>query len=238
MAFLDKDGLVALWTNITNKFATKDELNKGHWNGKKWYAYGTSLTASGTGQYAPVVAELSGMILTNKGIPGGGITLGSSSVASAVMNIADGKLEADLITLEVGANDDTAGLGDIYETSDSTFCGNLNQCIRYLQENTTAQIVVISSTNSKYNGAGDNLTPDVKFGPDNHTKYDMYEATRKVCEINGVPYIPMGEQAGFGFYRMNDLYMADRTHHTELGGKNLGYFVWSRLKNIPLWYNE
>ena len=235
MKFLDKNGLEILWAAISSKFATKDEVNKGHWNGKKWYAYGTSLTASGTGKYASVVAELSGMKLVNKGIPGGSI---ATEIAAAIMNTTDGKLDADLITLEVGANDSTLSLGSIYEYSDSTFCGNLNQCIKYLQENTAAQIVVISSTNSKYNGAGVSLTPDVKFGPDNHTKYDMYEATRKVCEINGVPYIPMGEQAGFGFYRMNDLYMADRTHHTELGGKNLGYFVWNCLKNIPLWYSK
>lgn len=42
-----------------------------HWRGKIWYAYGTSMTSVQQGQYMPVVQELSGMTVVNKGIPGG-----------------------------------------------------------------------------------------------------------------------------------------------------------------------
>lgn len=205
------------------------------WAGKTWYAYGTSLTA--TNKYTKTVQELSGLTLVNKGISGGGISAGSKAVKSAIMKTTDGKLNADLITLEVGANDASTALGDIYDTSDSTFCGNLNQCIRYLQENTEAQIVVLSSTNAKRNTSSNTeATPEVEYGSDSHTKYDQWKATEEVAKINSVYYIPMGEGAGLGYARMNSKYLSDAIHHTDLGGKNLGSFVWSQLKNIPRWY--
>lgn len=205
------------------------------WAGKTWYAYGTSLTA--TNKYTKTVQELSGLSLVNKGISGGGISAGSKAVKAAIMKTTDGKLNADLITLEVGANDASTALGEIYDTSDSTFCGNLNQCIRYLQENTEAQIVVLSSTNAKRNTSSNTeATPEVKYGSDNHTKYDQWKATEEVAKINSVYYIPMGEGAGLGYARMNSKYLSDAIHHTDLGGKNLGSFVWSCLKNIPRWY--
>lgn len=216
-----------------------EEKLRSHWNGKTWYAYGTSLTdIDGVGQYCKTVRDLSGLHLMNKGTSGGGIC-SNTLIKDAVMNVTDGKLTADLITLEVGANDTSAILGTIYDTGDSTFCGALNQCIRYLQENTNAQIVVISSTNSRYKADDktSEFTPERKFGTDNHTKFDQWKAIKEVCAINSVPYIPMGEEAGLGYARMisSDKYNIDNIHHTALGGKNLGEFVWSRLKNIPLW---
>ena len=181
------------------------------------------------------------MILTNKGISGGGICA-NTLIKDAIMNTTDGKTNADLITLEIGANDTSSALGTIYDTGNDTFCGALNQCIRYLQKNTNAQIVVISSTNSRYK-SGDKtveFTPDKTFGDDNHTKYDQWKATKEVCAINSVPYIGMGEEAGLGYARMiaSDQYNIDNIHHTVCGGRNLGEFVWSKLKDIPLWSSE
>lgn len=220
----------------------EDDYSDNHWKGKKWYAYGTSLTdISNVGQYCKTVRNLSNLILTNKGISGGGICA-NTLIKDAIMNTTDGKTNADLITLEIGANDTSSALGTIYDTGNDTFCGALNQCIRYLQKNTNAQIVVISSTNSRYK-SGDKtveFTPDKTFGDDNHTKYDQWKATKEVCAINSVPYIGMGEEAGLGYARMiaSDQYNIDNIHHTVCGGRNLGEFVWSKLKDIPLWSSE
>jgi hypothetical protein len=220
----------------------ENNLNGKQWDGKTWYAYGTSLTDTSTkGKYAPFVSEFSGLVLTNKGIGGGGI-VNNTNIKNAVMNTTDGKTNADLITLEVGANDASATIGTIYDTGDDTFCGALNQCIRYLQENTNAQIVVISSTAGRYevSNSANKYTHDSTFGTDNHTKYDQQKATEEVCKLNGVPYIPMGESSGLGYSRMNenDLYNIDNIHHSDLGGYNLALFVWSKLKDIPCWYTE
>ena len=220
----------------------ESEGGDNHWKNKKWYAYGTSLTdIDNVGQYPKTVRDLSGLTLTNKGKSGGGICA-NTLIKDAVMNTTDGKTSADLITLEVGANDTSAILGTIYDTGDNTFCGALNQCIRYLQKNTNAQIVVISSTNSRYK-SGDKtveFTPEKTFASDNHTKYDQWKAIKEVCAINSVPYIAMGEEAGLGYARMiaSDKYNIDNIHHTALAGKNLGEFVWSKLKDIPLWLSE
>ena len=219
------------------------QLEKNQWYGKTWYAYGTSLTNTDSeGKYAKYVEQFSGMNRVNKGISGGGLVASNGNVRKAIMNTTDGKLNADLITLETGANDTDTVLGNIYDTGDDTYCGALNQCIRYLQANTNAQIVVISSTSSRYEyGNPDNkYTPDKTFGSDNHTKYDQWKAIEEVCKLNSVHYIPMGEHSGLGFARMDasNLYNVDQIHHTELGGYNLGKFVWSKLKDIPCWFSE
>ena len=209
------------------------------WLDKNWYAYGTSLTSVSQGTYAPYVADFSKLILTNKGIPGGGICA-DTRVKSAVMNITDGKLDADLITLEVGANEASATLGTIYDTGDSTFCGALNQCIQYLQENTSAQIVVMSSTAAVY-APNDPTTPypPSYVYPGGWTKHQMNTAIREICECNGVYYIPMGDGIGYGYARVKDdtTYRSDQIHHSELGGYNIAKGIWSYLKNIPLWYS-
>ncbi len=45
-----------------------------HWNGKLWYAYGTSMTSKEVGEYVPVVERLSGMTVKNYGIRSGSLT--------------------------------------------------------------------------------------------------------------------------------------------------------------------
>lgn len=216
-----------------------------HWFGKTWYAYGTSLTNTDSeGKYALYVEQLSGMNRVNMGVSGGRLVGGDSStnIKSKIMNVTDGKLTADLITLETGANDSNATLGTIYDTGDDTYCGALNQCIRYLQANTNAQIVVITSTNGRYayNNPDDEYVPERTFGDDNHTKYDQWKAIIEVCRLNSVPCIDMGGEGGLGYARMvgNNLYLTDQVHHTQLGGYNLAQFVWGKLKNIPLWYTD
>ena len=76
--------------------------------------------------------------LVNRGIPGGCLTPdghGKGNNKRAVMDPDDGKMQADLITLEVLPNEG-AKVGNIYDTDDESFCGCLNQCLRFLQENT------------------------------------------------------------------------------------------------------
>ena len=101
-----------------------------HWNGKLWYAYGTSMTSLSMGEYVPVVEELSGLNVVNLGIPGGCLTpsgYGRGDVKRAVMRIDDGKEKADLITLEVLPNEG-ATVGNIYDTDDVSFCGCFKVC--------------------------------------------------------------------------------------------------------------
>ena len=208
---------------------------KNHWNGKLWHAYGTSMTSVEQGKFVPVVQELSGMTVVNHGICGGSITpggRGKGKVKRAVMNLTDGKDQADLITLEVLPNEGPI-VGNIYDTDDESFCGCLNQCIRYLQKNTKAQIVVIVMIGVN------NKSPEIVNEERGMTTFEFAEIAERVAKLNGVPVINVFTDAGFGYARAAARdYQLDQIHLNELGGKNMGKFVWSKLKDIPLWETE
>ena len=246
--------------NVSNKGASakaaytlKRMISGGgnHWNGKKWYGFGTSITnTSSEGKYATYLEALSGMTFINKGMSGSGITKSSNqNLYNSIMSF--NKTDADLITLEVGANDGSAALGSIYDglpgetiTDNTTFCGALNLCIRYLQANTNAQIVVISSPTSRYQyGQPSNkYYGNQQFGPsgNRYTITDRDDAMRRVCLLNSVYFIPAGSMSGFGYARANasNNYNVDQIHHTALGGYNFAQAIWSQLKNIPLFYTS
>ncbi len=206
-----------------------------HWNGKLWYAYGTSMTSVQQGKYVPVVAELSGMTVVNHGIPGGSLTpdgYGKGNTKRAVMNMDDGKEKADLITLEVLPNEG-ACVGNIYDTDDTSFCGCFNQCIRYLQENTKAQVVVIIMIGSN------NESPETKNVSRGIPQFEFAEIIERVARLNGVPVINVFCEAGFGYARVKAReYQLDNIHLNALGGKNMGKYIWSKLKDIPTWDAE
>ena len=209
-------------------------MENNHWNGKLWYAYGTSMTSIEQGKFVPVVEKLSGLRVVNKGIPGGALTpdgYGKGNMKRAVMTLEDGKADADLITIEVLPNEGAA-VGGIYDTDDESFCGCFNQAIRYLQENTKAQIVVIIMI-------GANNTPPEFITKRGITNFEFASIIEKVAKLNGVPVINVFAESGLGYARVkNKDYQLDQIHLNDLGGKVMGKFVWSKLKDIPAWDTE
>ena len=209
------------------------EQNKNHWKNKVWYAYGTSITSISMGKYVPYLAQLGEFGTTvNKGIAGGGIgDLGGYShgqVYDAICNITDGKTDADLITLETCANDTGADvpLGTIYDTGQQTLAGCLNDCLRYLQAHTNAQIAVMPS-------------PALTSLPEMTNKYyEWRKMIKEICELNNVYYISPSDNLGYGKLtgEHGSDYVIDNIHQTELGGYNLAKCMWSQIKNIPLFY--
>lgn len=203
-----------------------------HWNGKLWHAYGTSMTSIQQGKYVPVVCEKSGLRVVNHGIPGGCLTpdgYGQGNVKRAVMDLTDGKLDADLITLEVLPNEGKT-VGGIYDTDDESFCGNLNQCLRFLQETTRAQIVVILMV------CANTRPPEGLMENKGITVFEFAQKARQVAMLNGVPVIDVACEGGFGYARVKGGdYQVDQIHLNDLGGKNMGNFIWSKLKDIPCW---
>lgn len=211
-------------------------VNGSHWKGKVWYGYGTSITNTASeGKYATYLAKMSGLTFVNKGISGGGIgNLGGyarGQVYSAICNITDGKLNADLITLETGANDVRAEvpLGTIYDTGTSTLAGCLNDCIRYLQINTNAQICIINSPASTTPPAAEN-----KY-------YEWADMVRQICDINRVHFL--NNNSNMGYAKLADatkgsLYVVDDLHQTDLGGYIMAENLWYQLRNIPLFYTS
>lgn len=207
------------------------------WKGKSWYAYGTSITNVGKeGVYPIYLAKMSGMVLTNKGLSGGGIgDLGAYSkgqVYDAICNTTDGKQQADLITIETGANDidENVELGTVYDTGRETLAGCLNDCIRYLQANTNAQIVVFPSP----------VTVTQEPSEKNAKVYEWTKMVEEICHINRVHFI--NADCGMGWAKLvsseQGLYIVDQGHHSNLGGYIYAENIWYQLKQIPLFYSE
>ena len=202
------------------------------WSGKTWYAYGTSITSIAQGNYVPYVAKLGGMNYVNKGIPGGSLSnlggYGKGEIKNAIMNTTDGKLDADLITLETGPNEgDNTTHGTIYDTGDDSYCGCLTQCIQYLQANTNAQIVVIATVAT---------TTPVK---DSQVYYERLLLVEQVCKVNHVYFIPTYDGLGTARITANGTkYTVDNIHQSKLGGYNKAHSIWRELKNIPLFYSS
>lgn len=218
------------------------KLARTHWNGKKWYGFGTSITnTSSEGKYATYLAALSGMTFVNCGHSGGGITTGSNqSIYTDVMTRS--LSDADLITLEVGANEGNAVLGSVYDglagetvTDNSTFCGALNLCIRHLLATTSAQIAVFQSAAQRYWGQKQ-YQGNEKYANGNRTILDMTNAIEQVCRLNSVYFIDTANGLGLARLNSNNNYNVDNIHHTALGGYNFAQAIWSQLKNIPLFY--
>lgn len=220
-----------------------------HWKGKKWYGFGTSITnVNNEGKYANYLAQISGMTFVNKGHSGGGITTSSNQTIYNDVMTSD-LSDADLITLEVGANDGGAPLGTVYDglpdsaiTDNSTFCGALNLCIRHLQATTNAQIVVMCSPAGRYklNDPSTQYDGNETSASDQHTTLERNEDIRKVCMLNACYFIPAGCADGMGYARMNasNNYNTDQVHQTNLGGYNFAQAIWAFLKNVPLFYTS
>ncbi len=206
------------------------------WSGKKWYCYGTSMTSVEQGNFSHPLAKMLGLEEHNFGKPGSGIvgSLSGDNVKSRTMRLSDGKAEADLITLETIPNDTYAPLGEITDTGDDTFCGNLNQILEYLLKNTRARVVVLIATRGMYNHKDKSDT----YAPNSETamKRLLWEETvERLCKAQGVPCINGAAECGLGYYRCegNTEFVKDQIHLTERGGEILAKYFAARLMTIP-----
>lgn len=209
------------------------------WEGKKWYVYGTSLTERpGVGTYSRYLAALAGLEEHNFGKGGSGIyppLHGDDNIKTRCMRLDDGKAEADLITVEIIPNDASAPVGTPLDTGDDTFLGNLAQILRYLQENTRAQIVVLIVGGSRYNHKNDSelYPPESAVKTGFRAKADGAVA---LCARYGIPCWDASSEAGLGFWRVgaqDRTYIPDQIHLTELGGYIVAQYFWSKLKDLP-----
>ena len=228
------------------------------WQGKKWYCYGTSMSSNQTvsasasigkkpngepntgarmGWYSTHLASLSGLIEHNFAKGGFGIVPavhGADCNKDRVMRLSDGKAEADLITVEVIPNDfGNAPLGTITDLGDETFCGNLNQMLAYLLENTKACIVVLIASRPRYlvTDPSETYTPT----GDLMQEHMLWEkAVEDICRMHGVPCLNGAAEANLGYHRVKNttLYLQDQIHLTEKGGKALAQYFWGKLQTI------
>ena len=83
-----------------------------------------------------------------------------------------------------------------------------------------------------------NIDPEKKIKRE-LTGLEFAELAERVGHLNGVPVINIYTEGGFGYARVKARdYQKDNIHLNDLGGKNMGKFVWSKLKDIPTWDAE
>jgi hypothetical protein len=152
-----------------------------------------------------------------------------------IMTLEDGKQEADLITLELIPNDLThAPLGEITDTSDDTFCGNLNQILEYLLKNTKAMVALLIAARPRYSvdGSENKYLPTGDFIQE---AIRWEKAVEAIASMHGVPCFNAASEAGLGYYRVADddgEYYNDNIHLARGGGRVVANYFWSRLKNL------
>lgn len=226
-----------------------DSTGTNHWLGKKWYAFGTSITdtsytnaetGSVTGKYVPYLVSESGMIVTNYGkaggcIASGGVHGGAADILARIL--ATDVSEADLITLEGFVNDFACAItiGDVGDMTDTTLCGALYQAINYFQKNSHAVVALITEhTGKKYTLSSTGNEADYTINKKNSiNKYqsDYNEAIRKMARHMGCWLIDAGAESQIN--ENHPEYLIDHLHHTELGGQQYAKVIWSHLKDIP-----
>ena len=244
-------------TNLTNlqrcQFITvqsPEEINNNPWKDLNWYAYGTSISDVGlkdttgnnghSGKYPLYLDMHSGLVRHNGAIGSGGILNkdADNGRLNVKKNILSTPADADLVTLEILPNDAYGGdlLGDIDDTDNSTICGNLNQCLDYLVNNTHARIVLIFVTISS-------APNNIGSSDPNKPMYDSLSATRKnyrravnklkeLAELYGVYCIDVDKDLYAYEQRNWGNLFADWIHPSYLGGWLIGRYIWTELKEI------
>ena len=224
-----------------------EELSNNPWKGLNWYAYGTSITDIGlqdttgnnghSGKYPLYLDMHSGLIRHNGAIGSGGI-FNKPENRNYKKNILATPADADLVTLEVLPNDTYTqpSLGTIYDTGNDTLCGNLNQCLDYLVNNTHARIVFIFVTSSSAPNNIGSTDPNKPMYDSLSTARRNYRTAvnllKELAELYGIYCIDVDKDIYPYEQRNWGNLFADWIHPSYLGGWVIGKYVWDELKKI------
>ena len=236
---------------LNDKVKSLDVINS-QWQGKKWIAFGTSITDDKyvnqethevTGKYTKYLAELSGLILNNQGIAGGTIGSGGAHGGSSdILNriLSTDVSDADLITIEGFVNDFACAvnLGKPGDTENTSIIGALYQAVNYLQSNSHALVVLLTETTGRVytftgpvnTGSTVNYCYYTKKESSGLYQSDYNAAIKRFAEWAGCVCIDCGTKSEINCN--NPQYLIDHLHHTELGGKQYAQAVWNELKNL------
>ncbi|WP_189644378.1 SGNH/GDSL hydrolase family protein [Mesorhizobium sp. M9A.F.Ca.ET.002.03.1.2] len=192
--------------------------------GKKLVALGSSITAQG--QYTSVLAEQTGMVLTNLGV--GGAALGASTTGYPSYGIynAIGGVPADteIVTLEAGINDFGAQevtLGALNDTTTATFYGALFAAVTAIRAQAPSAKIIFMTP---YSGGPGHATHKIlRVNGQGNTLDQFMQAVRDVANLTGWPRIDVGGESGIGYFT-SALYMSDELHINAAGGLRHGTF--------------
>ena len=234
---------------IVNVFSGID--NNVQWRGKKWYAFGCSLTdihddngnqgvARRTGIYPLYLARHSGLIMRNWAYGGSAICWKDATHPNAYERVlaavnAGELTDADIVTLDGAVNDwsSMSPLGEITdepadETQITTICGGLYLFVKKIREVApNANIVFITdSTGKDYNG----VDCSYNVARNSLTQKDYWDVIIKFARYVGVSVIDAGGKCEISSFTPQYIY--DHIHHTEKGGEQFANTIWEQLKDM------
>ena len=182
------------------------------------------------------VAQLTGIVGTNRGKTGATLGYGAYSPYSMVRRLEKGTMDYSpysVIVLEAGTNDygKNIPLGTFADQTDTTFCGALNLWFRLVQEkNPTAKILVILPLHRQRLGRNEIVNPWTTANSCGATLTEYSKALKQAAEKNGAAVLdPM--EAGVLTEKDGKL-LTDWLHLTEEGYLALGDAVAKELKKL------
>lgn len=197
------------------------------WRGKKWIAYGDSITAQG--RWQPFVVEQTGLAHINAGLGGSSVADGNDqSIASFTDSSRISALpsDADVVTIMGGTNDfngTNGGTGTPIGTlptstpfDTTTFKGALCETVRLIQAQCPDALIVIMS-----NAGGRGTTGTAGTIPIKNSKglsdVDYANAALDVANYLGLPFVDVH---GCGINPYNRVkYIMDSVHPNSFGGE-------------------
>ena len=215
------------------------------WRGKKWIAFGTSITATHnidehflqrTGKYIPYLEDMMKIPAVNLGIPGG------SFMTDILNKVTSASLTGfDLVTIEGAVNDFATSkpLGSVGDNTDATFAGCIYQMAQYVYENSDATLVFITDhegRNVDNMEAPDGTTYTQHLGPEvtnslGLKQIDYINMIRDVCQYLEIPCIMAGSKSSINPFT-GSLYLMDAIHQSYVGGKQYANTIYQELKTI------
>ena len=206
---------------------TVDDGLSGAWYvGRKWYSYGTSITANY--HWPTALAALSGMSLVNKAQSSTNLSkqAGGGGIWDQLITTPT---DAEVITLE-SINDFRANvlfgtINDAEDVSVSWYGALRAACNWILTNRPAARVFFMTAYGDAYpqpvNGEGPNAQ--------GKHYYDYNNAMKEVCAIYGIPVLDVGAESGLNFHTMQ-YFTDDMIHPNPLGGQRYADYLWARMR--------
>ena len=187
-------GTVTFQLTVTETVVLKDQP----WKGKKWVAFGDSLTdatINATKKYYKYIEEKSGITVTVLGVGGTGYYKAADNGTAYYQRMASCPTDADIITIFGSVNDWLAikqGIIQVGTASDTldngTYAGYINKCIDVAIEKAPyAQIALV--------------TPMDYHGLPSETLETIASTIKAVAVSRKIKYLDLYHESGF---RVND----------------------------------
>lgn len=198
------------------------------WNGRKWVAVGTSITAQG--HYTTPLAGMIEASLVNLAV--GGATLPASMIEDQIPLIP---ADADLVTLEAGINDFPSGLvlGSLGDATTASFHGALHVAIDAIMDRAPNAFIVLLTPFSAGPGPTGELPSHIASRTYRTTNSgtvlrQWQQAVRDVAAWTGWPVIDIAQDAGLNWWTAGE-YTFDGLHPIGAGGVRMARFIADKL---------